>query len=116
WLRQNRRFDDFFVPGSRRAFGRGRHARYDGRLLGGVVDQNDEALEVQLRDGRERGKVLEGRLVDDVVERSLAVEQAEDAVELVGDFVEAHGERRVVHLEDGIEGRELLEEPSPLVE
>src|SRR5213075_1448278 len=87
-------------------------------LFGGRVPfaRNEQPFEVKLRDRGERREVLERRAVDDVEQRALAVEQFEDAVELVGDLVQALEELRMIDLEHRGERRELFQQPSPFID
>ena len=62
--------------------------------------QDEQTLEVELRDRRERRQILERRVVDDVGQRPLAVEEPQDPVELVGDLVQPLEQLPVVDLED----------------
>ncbi|MEZ4312197.1 MAG: hypothetical protein R3F14_29565 [Polyangiaceae bacterium] len=85
-------------------------------LAGDGLGLEEEALEVELRDRVEGGEVLERGGVDDGHQVALAVEEAEDAVQLVGDLVEAFEQLLAVHLEDGAERGERLQKAAPLVE
>ena len=69
-----------------------------------------------MRDRRQRRQILERRIVDDVHQRALAVEQPQDAVQLVGDLVQALDQLLVIDLEDRGERRQLLEQAAPLVD
>ena len=76
----------------------------------------DDLLAVELADDGQRVEIGQPAIVDDVDERPLAVEEAQDAVDLVGDLGEPLGEQVVVDLEDRVERGQLGEEPPPLVE
>ena len=76
----------------------------------------DQPLEVELRDRRQRRQIVSARHVDDGEERALAVEVPEHVVDLVGDLREPLDELPLIDLEDAVERRELLEHPPPLVE
>lgn len=83
-----------------------------------VVDRtlDEEALEIELRDCGQRREILEGRRVHDLHQVSLAVEQTQDPVQLVGDLAQALQQLFRVDLEHGLERRQDLEQPLPLVE
>nr|WP_231864925.1 hypothetical protein [Sorangium cellulosum] len=84
-----------------------------GRERGGGHQQ---PLEVELRDGRERREILERGRVDHLHQRALAVEQAQDPVQLVRDLVQPLQQLLAVDLEDGRERRQRLEQAAPLVD
>ena len=77
--------------------------------------RNEQLLEVELRDRRERRQVLERRLVDHLHQRPLAVEQTQDPVQLVGDLVEALEQLLMIDLEDRGQRRQLFTQSAPLV-
>src|SRR5262249_50092546 len=76
----------------------------------------DQSLEVEARDHAQGLEIREIAVVDHLHERPPAIEEAEDAVDLVRNLSEPFDQRLVVDLEYRLERRKLLEQPAPLVE
>jgi hypothetical protein len=80
------------------------------------IEVGQHALEVEPRDRLQALEVAEVGRVDDLEQRALAIEQAQDAVVVVRNFAEPDRKLRGVDLEPVRQRRELLEQARPLVE
>src|SRR5690606_2421046 len=81
-----------------------------------ALREHQEAFEEQLRHGRQRGQIFEWRFVDYLEQSAPAVEQTQDTVQLVGNFVEALDQLVMIDLENTVERGQLLEQATPFVQ
>ncbi len=76
----------------------------------------DDAFAIQLADRGDGVEVRQAAVVDDLQERPHAVEQPQDAIDLVGNVGEPFGQQAVIDLEDRIQRGHARQQPPPLVD